>query len=483
MKKIKLFIILLLTILYSCSDDFLNSPKPFDRITDASFWQTVDDLAGAVNSIYYDLNNGGENVSQMYVVTANFPTNDYFSNEDVAVWDLIALDFKPGNVRTNNEWFSSYKGILNANRVIARSKDMDIEENFKSMKLAEAKCLRGYFYLHLVRSFGDVPLIIDEQTAASDPFPLRTPKTEVINQMIKDFSEAADVLPPWWDDANVGRVTKGTALALLQLTYLYKEDWNGSINAFEKLETLNIHRLLPNYMDAYRWNNENNPESLFEAQTADSPYLGFWIQNMLGPRDAGAQGAIFGTWGVYFPTQQLFDSMEPGDDRRNQFLTPGQSITLPTNGYIYTMKESSAQTNVAQIKFWMGLPPSGNAGHRNIMLLKYSEAVLNYAEGLANASRFEDAYTQINRIRTRAKLPDKPVKNNLNDCITDINIERRIENCFDQNGLWYDLTRTKHAQKFLKEEHNIDMPDYKHYFPLPQTELDLNKNLTQNPGY
>jgi hypothetical protein len=73
--------------------------------------------------------------------------------------------------------------------------------------------------------------------------------------------------------------------------------------------------------------------------------------------------------------------------------------------------------------------------------------------------------------------------NDLQTCISDINKERRIENCFEENSGWYDLTRTKQAKKFLKDEHNIDMADHKYLFPLPQVELDLNKKLVQNPGY
>ena len=203
---------------------------------------------------------------------------------------------------------------------------MQIDENFRNQKIGEAKCLRAYFYLHLVRAYGDVPLIITEQTASSDPYPSRTPKKEVLDQMVKDLIDAANTLPDKWDDANIGRVTKGTALALLELTHLYREDWGAAIMAFEQLESLGVYKLLPNYMDAYRWNNENNSESILENQLADVQRMALWLQHMLGPRDATAEGG--GMWGVYLPTQKLFDAMEPGDDRSKQFLTPGQSITL-----------------------------------------------------------------------------------------------------------------------------------------------------------
>lgn len=484
MKKYKILIFAsALFLLNACSKDFLNNPIPLDAVSDATFWQTNEDLIGATNGIYNILFNGGQNVSQMYVVTANFPTNDYYSDGDQTIYNIIALNFTTTNARINNEWLSSYKGILNANRVIARGEKMNIDTNIKAQKVAEAKCLRGYFYLHLVRAYGDVPLLLDEQTAVSDPYPTRTPLADVLVQMVKDFTDAAAILPAKWDNANVGRVTKGTALALLELTNLYKGDWTASITAFKQLETLGVYQLLPNYMDAYKYNNENNSESIFEAQMADTQNANFWLSNMCGPRDASAQANKDGNWGAFFPTQQLYDALEPGDDRSKQFLTPGQSITLPANNYVYTMKSTSVVTNVAVIKFWMGLPPSGNYGPRNIMLLKYAETILYYAEALAHSGQFNEAYTQINRIRTRAKLPDKVVVNDLETCITDINKERRIENCFDENSGWWDLTRTKQAKKFLKNEHNIDMADYKYLFPLPQTELDLNKKLVQNPGY
>lgn len=485
MKKNKILIFVATVFLINaCSKDFLNDPKPLDAISDASFWQTSEDLGGATNGIYNTLSEG-QNVSQHWVLTANYPTNDFFSNEDLDVWNMIALNFTPENGRISNEWFSSYQGILKANRVIARGENMNIDADFKAKKIAEAKCLRAYFYLHLIRAYGDVPLLVDEQTAASNPSPARTPMADVLAQMVKDLTEAVGVLPPRWDDANVGRVTKGTALGLLELTNLYKGDWTASLSNFEQLEALGVYHLLPNYMDAFKIDNENNAESILEAQMIDSPNAAFWLQNMCAPPDAGPQAGQWGGWGVYAPTQQLYDELEPGDDRRKQFLTPGETYTLPANGYVYTMKGDgkSMKTNVIFLKYFMGLVPSGNSGPRNIMLLKYAEAVLYYAEALANAGRFDDAYKQINRIRTRVKLPAKAVVNNLQTCITDINKERRIENCFDENGLWYDLLRTKQAKKFLKEEHNIDMADYKYLFPLPQTELDLNKNLTQNPGY
>ena len=455
---------------------------PLDTISDNSFWQSKEDLDGAVNGIYTEFSSivmGGP------ATTASLPTNDFYANEMQDMWDMIALKFTPTNRQVSWAWFMCYNEIASANRVIARGEKMKIDADYKALKIAEAKCLRGYYYYTLISTYGSVPLILEEQTAASNPYPPRAPLADVLKAMVNDFTDAAAVLPSTWANKDVGRVTKGTALTMLGLTNLYQENWNAAISSFQQLEDLGVYHLLPNYMDLYKFGNENTTESILECQFMDNAKSPNYWQSFFGPRDAGDAGATWATWGVFFPTQQLYDAIEPGDDRKNQFLLPGQSITLDANNYKYTMKgsEQSAKTNVVLVKFWVGHPVSNFLSAQNILMLKYSSVIMYYAEALAHAGRFNDAYTQINRIRTRAKLPIKDVASDLETCITDINKERRIENCFEVNGFWFDLTRTKQAVKFLKDKHNINMEDYQYLFPLPQTELDLNKSLVQNPGY
>ena len=480
-RTISILFLSLLFVFIACKEDFMNI-VPLDTVPENSFWKTKEDIDGAVNGIYSEFLSA---VMGGTASTAALPTNDFYANEIQDLWDLIALKFTATNGQIYWIWSTCYTSIARANRVIARTPKMPINADYKAIKLAEAKCLRGYFYYTLIAAYGGVPLILDEQTATSDPNPIRAPLTDVLRAMIKDFTEAAADLPAKWDDNNVGRVTKGTALTMLGLTNLYLEDWNASIKSFEDLEAMGTYKLLPNYMDQFKYGQENTEESILECQFSDTPESGNYWQSFFGPRDAGDAGATSATWGIFFPTQKLLKSLEPGDDRRKQFLTPGEKITLPANNFVYTMQGEgkSAKTDVVLIKFWAGHPASNNLSGQNILMLKYSTAIMYYAEALAHAGRFADAYTQINRIRTRAKLSNKTVVNDLETCITDINKERRIENCFEVNGFWYDLTRTKQAKKFLKEQYNIEMDDYKYLFPIPQSQLDLDKNLEQNPGY
>jgi starch-binding outer membrane protein, SusD/RagB family len=486
MKKDKImWLIIALFLISACTEDFMDK-TPLGELSDNSFWLTKNDLEYAVNDIYTYFSKA-QHVGGDWVSVANLPVGDIRPTEGAENIQMSNLDFKTTNPRLNTIWFACYDGIAAANRVINRAQTMDIDDTFKNQKIAEAKFLRGYYYLNLVRAYGDVPLIIDEQTLASDLYPKRTPKADVLAQMVTDFTEAASVLPVKWDDANIGRATKGAALGFMALTNLYQEKWDDAISNTEAIFALNQYALLPNYSDVYKFGNENTKESLFEAQYRD--VLNGWVgnrgtllQTFTAPRGIGLQYIAWGGWGGLYPSENVLKAFEPGDSRRGQIISPGQSFTF-LQGNTYTMTEDAFPSGLALTKYWYGVLPSGNNhSPQNIIMLKYSEAILNYAEALARSNRIPDAYVQINKIRTRAGLPNKNPSASIEACIIDINKERRVENLFEQN-CWYDLTRTKQAAKFVQDNYGKTLPDYKYLFPLPQSELDNNPSLIQNPDY
>jgi hypothetical protein len=459
---------------------------PLGELADNSFWLTTSDLEYAVNGIYTYFATEG-NVGESWITMSNLPAGDINDTGDSEKLQIGALDFKSTNGRINTVWFSCYEGISAANRVINRAQTMNIDDTFKNQKIAEAQFLRGFYYFNLVRAYGDVPLLVDEQTPSSDLYPKRTPKADVLAQMVKDFTDAASVLPTKWDDANIGRATKGSALGFMALTNLYQEKWNDAITNTEAIFALNQYALLLNYSDVYKYGNENTKESLFEAQFRDeltgwAGNRGTLLQTLSAPRGIGTQYIAWGGWGVFYPSVNVLTAFEPGDSRRGQIISAGQSFTF-IQGNAYTMTQDAFPSGLAITKYWFGLLPSGNDHDpKNIIMLKFSEVLLNYAEALARANRISDAYVQINKIRTRAGLPDKNPSSTIEECITDINKERRVEILFEQN-FWYDLTRTKQAAKFVQDNYGKTLPDYKYLFPLPQSELDNNLSLVQNSGY
>jgi hypothetical protein len=476
MKKHK-FILLIsfVFLLGSCKKSFLDR-KPLGDLSDASFWKTEGDLLSATNDIYYLLSNNSVEASfkfgsQWFPYAFNAPVNDV----QVKIPDTKLLAnqiFTGDNLWLNVIWRGLHKGIARANRVIAHAPSMEISADFRDKKIAEAKCLRGIFYLMLVRAYGDVPLLLEEPTGASDLHPKRTPKAEVLAQIVKDLTEAAAVLPKDWDGANVGRVTKGTALGYMALTNLYEEKWSDAVTNTEALKALGKYDLWTEYKDVYKWPDaENGKESVFEIQYANAPSQDQFLQSFLGPSHANGILKNGNLWSELFPSKQFREAFEPGDERRWQILSNGETHTVfdgSAGMKTYTMDSvgNLSTGGLAIRKYWIGIVTDGRSSPQNIYLNKFS-----------------DAYDLINKIRFRAGLPPKPVAGDVETTITDINNERRFENFLDANH-WFDLTRTKQAKKFLLEEYGINMPDRNYLYPLPNDEIQLNSNLLpNNPGY
>lgn len=489
MKKYIQFSLILLTAfsLFNCTDEFLNR-KPWEGLSDEAFWKSKGDLEGAVNSIYMPLVKS-DFVGGDFEMLASVTTGDVHTEDIQAAQDLEALKFTTTNQFITVIWTSSYQGISRANMVLNRAPEMEIDTTFKKKKVAEAKFLRAFYYLKLVRAFGDVPLILTEQTQNSNTNVPRTPKADVLAQMEKDFADAAMDLPDIWDDPNKGRATQGAAYSFLALTNLYQQKWDEAIKNSEAVIGLSIYTLLPNFADVVKLGKENNDESLFETQFRVMPnsarfanQSGTCLPQSVAPRGLGDQYAIWGGWSIYMPTQKLIDSFEPGDKRRAaQILLFGETYTLK-DGLTYTPGKLSTSTNPCFIKYWHAPLAEGNLmSPIHQPLMKYSMVLLNYAEALARKGRFADAYTQINKVRLRAGLSGKSGSDEM-QCIKDINTERRHENILEQS-FWWDLTRTGMAASFLLDEYGKTLPEYKYIFPIPQYELDNNTAIVQNPGY
>lgn len=115
-------------------------------------------------------------------------------------------------------WKQLYFTIGGANNTLywaTRVQGMD--STVLKNRIGEAKSLRAYSYFLLTETFGDVPLVTARTTEPSVSY-TRTPEEQVYAQMIKDLTEAVDVLPVTTSD--FGRVTKGFAQHLLAKVYL-----------------------------------------------------------------------------------------------------------------------------------------------------------------------------------------------------------------------------------------------------------------------
>ena len=159
-----------------------------------------------------------------------------------------------------NHWANYYKGIARANTVIQgieKAKD-NLTEAEIIQYTGEAKFFRASFYTYLITLYGDVPFYTEYMTLEEAYEMGRTDRNVVLEQIYKDFDDAAAALPISYTGAQ--RVTKGTALAMKARAALFMSDWKTCAAAAKACMDLGFH----------------HPNRRTEARTRGNPVQGRW---------------------------------------------------------------------------------------------------------------------------------------------------------------------------------------------------------------
>jgi hypothetical protein len=227
MKKY-LSIIIAITIFASCKKDL--DQVPISTATTSTFYKQPSDFIQAINAVYNDLRNYPDRLMQLSEVRSD---NIYPSNNDVGRDHDPINNFAPNiasNVNVEEAWRSDFNGIFRANTLleqIAANGDNVGSVPLAARLTAEAKFLRAFFYLDLVRYYGKVP-IIDHTVSASEAVTIaRSTVADVYALIIDDLKFAVANLPanysgtfPSYSATDVGRATKYAAEATLALVYM-----------------------------------------------------------------------------------------------------------------------------------------------------------------------------------------------------------------------------------------------------------------------
>jgi hypothetical protein len=346
-----------------------------------------------------------------------------------------------------------------------------------------------------VRQFGGVPLKLQTVTSPSEAKSKgRATTDQVYAQIIADLSDAATKLPASYGSADKGRVTSGTANALLGEVYLTQKKYTEALTAFRKVTG---YSLVSAYASIFLPNNKNNSESIFEIQYLGSdPNLSSNFMYQFAPFNSGAVVTNDPSTNLSFnsgwntPTTDLINSYEAGDLRKGASLSEGFTIGGQYMNVPYITKYNQGfiqpgQTNV------------------NFPVIRYADVMLEIAECL-NEQGFVaggEAFSLLNAIRARAGLAAKTA-GNVNPALNvasqaafrdAVMQERKVELAFE-NHRWYDLVRTGNAvaimnahgaREIAKNPSQYPAGSYavtanKLLLPIPQREVTLDQ-LTQNP--
>ena len=469
--KIAIFLYLLLIV--SCTEDFIDVEA--NEETESAL--TADKAPELVNSIYNQFLQW-ETSSFSWIGISSITSDDaekgsVASDTGTDKHLLDGLNINATLLSVSEIWNSHYKGIQRANQALNRLPLFKkIDDKLKNRLIGEAKFLRGLYYFRLVKTYGGVPLIkgINGIADVTPKLLARATKKDTYAFIEKDLKEAITLLPKKseYDDANLGRATKGAAKALLAKVSMYQGKWATVKTLTDEIIASKEYSLTPNYEDIWKEAGENNQESIFEIQaTGKDPAAGVkGYSQVQGARGDGGFG-----WGFNTPTKDLSDSYESGDTRRDatimfrgETLFDGRKINDNAVNPMYNQKAYSSEFSDSQ-----------QTG-KNIRILRYAEVLLMNAEAATQVGG--DALIPLNLVRKRAGLA--AVKTATQATVWK---ERRWELAFEHDR-YFDLVRQGRAGKILRA-HGKPFQDGKHeVFPIPQEQIDKSPGvLIQNPGY
>ncbi len=595
--SIKLSLIVLVTLLYSCelNNDFLDR-NPLDRISNETFWNTENDLM-VYNNRIYDLARNDNNVP---ILMGHF---EGFDSHWGSLWyqDEFADNMAPRAARherfqqvragkhtipSSPQWF----GWRNEGWAFVRTINVFMDNYGKTLEngvaeetvnkyVGEARLFRGWFYADKISKFGRAPWVDHELTVESEELyaPLDS-REDVMANVLADLNFATQWLPDdWGDGGGPGRLNRWAALLVKSRICLFEGTWRkyhgigSDANMWLQEAASAAKELMDN--GPYELYSTGDPENDYQAihkirsDLTGVPEVMYWRRYQLGvftnhvlsyhrSYNGGATKSFVEDYlctdglPVTLSDQYQGDAsfrdifenrdprlrqtiLHPDDVARWQWNNNDQTRTYPR---LPGMGGQGDETGYSICKVFEPIASFAtyNTSDTPAIILRFGEALLNYAEAMAELGAITqaDLDISINRLRDRVGMPHLDLNppmdpryadDGVSSLIVEIRRERRIE-LFMEGFRYDDLRRWKQGKKLespdlgirfdaaMKAEIDpegsaviktslVDGIEYidvykdtdwenpvfdenKHYFwPIPLSAISQNPNITQTPGW
>lgn len=451
----------------SCTKELNQTPPTQKQLS--NFLNNESEVEEYVNATYSFL----QSLYNGYLVgVAELPSDNLWDevppNDDRVYGDMDNFTMEPANGGTGTIWRNSYVGIQAVNTVLNRIDNISFaDENRKKNIKGEMHFLRGLHYFNLVRTFGGVPLVTQETVDPFDYFGQgRQPANEIYALIKDDLGKAKEMAPSV--AARFGQATKYAAHTLLGKVHLTLHEYDEARTELLEVKNSGNYQVLA-VDKIFGVENENNAEVIFNVQYASGINGNSEGSNML--QVFSPIGTISGAKGHCIPTHEFYSSYDPADLRRKQWLA------LSNNGIPYSLKLTR---------------PTGDAadGPSDFIVLRYSDVILMLAEienELDNRGDINTGGTALhylNMIRSRSGVAAVTTTNKA-QLAEAIATERRFE-LATEGHRWWDLIRTGKAIEtmnawFQSQNVNITVAERHMLMPIPQSQIDTDPSLVQNP--
>ena len=402
-------------------------------------------------------------------------------------------------------YYRIYYQITLCNEFIYQSRDERLDERGFSdadkemirMYRNEARFLRSLSYFHAMDLFGNVPFVTEEDRVGAFQ-PERITRTDLFNYVESELIDLSNVLSAA-GTVDYGRATREAAKTLLAKVYLNAEVYSGTNryddcrNYCEQVINSGAFQLDMDYQHLFLADNQNSSEVIFPV-VYDGLYAQTWggttylVCGALGGSMNAADYGVNGKWGGLRSTSAFVNKFpDTTEDSRFLFYRDGQELEITnlgtfTQGYAYPKYKNV--TSVGDVG-----SNNGTSAHVDIdfPMFRLADVYLMLAESAYRNGDQGTALNYINMLRERAY-------GNSNNNMSSINLDDILDER-SRELAWEGSRRTDLIRfgKFTSGDYvwpfkggdvtGIGTSSHLELYPIPTSDLILNPNLTQNPGY
>ena len=440
--------------------------------------------------------------------------------------DLHNMTWTPTSIATSNFfnpiWNNNYSGIARANLFLGSVQNTTFAN--KASIIAEVRALRAFYYYLMMDFFGGVPIVATTELAKHP----RNTRREVFDFVEKELIAARDSgLPATRPVEDNGRFTQGAADAILANMYLNagvftKDGAAGGINATgynsctgvivsggqdaclgadsaaTRLLNSPYYRLADSFPQNFRADNNKSPENIFVVKFIAADGLGLdYAMAVLHYN----QYAPLSPWNGFAVQVQTYNAFDSTDKRRRVILIGPQNDVLtgapvcvrpscaqgaPRLVFTDTIPDirSATEGTGARIYKWPADPSHVGANSGNdFAWFRLGEMYLIKAEVENELGNTATALQLLNTLRARHDTVAAPLVTVNRSVI----LKERLLELLGEGKRRQDLIR------FGAYTNRTDDPtlaggkqaraNYYVLMPVPQSQIDANPLLTQNPGY
>lgn len=505
-----------LVSLPACTD---LTETPSSSITPVNYYRNEQEVLAGLAAVYAQLRNtlwGYYNLSEVTTDEMIVPTRgqDWYDN---GVWleehrQTWTANSPLGLGDINGVWLDAYGGIQRANVLLEALEKVTVAN--QAVIKSEARVLRAYYYYQLMDFFGGVPLA-DSSTIKPRE---RATRAEVFDFIRTELDAARADLPNSWPAESHGRMTKSAADAILANMYLNagvftkdqginatgyntcrgvqvggQDACDAAIAAADRILNSGAYSLASDWRANFSADNYQSPENILVVKNTNQDGLGLnFVMRALHYAQFTPS-----PWNGFATLAETYNTFDPNDQRRQVFLV-GPQVSLETNQpvndrtgqrLVFTTDIPDAtqatEGNGARPLKWPPDPKHvGPDNGNDVAYFRLGEIYLIKAEALVEAGNAGAAVPLVNALRARAFNPAQPVGAVNRDVI----LRERLFELYGEAKRRQDLIRFgKYLDQWStaiiggKQDRRADI--YRVLMPIPQTQLDANPLLTQNPGY